>query len=70
MKPFSSRFFAVAGGLLVAGSLTTGPVEAQTAPVERRQAAPPTMSLRVDANATRQELMELLQSIPRPSAGC
>ena len=68
MTPFYSRFFAVAGGLLVAGSLMTGPVGAQTAPVERRQAAPPTVSLRVDANATRQELMELLEKHP-PAVG-
>jgi hypothetical protein len=68
MTPFYSRFFAVAGGLVVAGSLMTGPAEAQTAPVERRQAAPPTTSLRVDANATRQELMELLEKHP-PAVG-
>ena len=67
MKPFSSRCFAVVGGLVVALSLMTGPAEAQTAPVERRPSpAPP--SLRVDANGTRQELMELLEKHP-PAVG-
>ena len=45
----------------------TAPAQAQTAPVERRPApAPP--ALRVDANATRQELMEILEKHP-PSVG-
>jgi hypothetical protein len=54
-------------GLVLAFSLTTAPAYAQTAPVERRPTpAPP--ALRVDANATRQELMELLEKHP-PAVG-
>jgi hypothetical protein len=55
------------GGLVLALSLMTAPAHAQTVPVERRPApAPP--ALRVDANATRQELMELLEKHP-PAVG-
>ena len=55
------------GGLVLALSLMTAPAQAQTAPVERRPApAPP--ALRVDANATRQELMDLLEKHP-PAVG-
>ena len=55
------------GGLVLALSLMTAPAQAQTAPVERRPApAPP--ALRVDANGTRQELMELLEKHP-PAVG-
>jgi hypothetical protein len=53
------------GGLLMTLVLA-GPAVAQ-APVERRQ-TPPAPTLRVDANATRQELMELLQKHP-PAVG-
>src|SRR5688572_1978701 len=67
MKPFSSRCSAVMGGLVLALSVMTAPAQAQTAPVERRTApAPP--ALRVDANATRQELMDLLEKHP-PAVG-
>ena len=55
------------GGLLVTLTLTTGPAAAQSAPVERR-ATPAPPSLRVDANGTRQELMELLEKHP-PAVG-
>jgi hypothetical protein len=55
------------GGLVLALSVMTAPTQAQTAPVERRPApAPP--ALRVDANATRQELMDLLEKHP-PAVG-
>ena len=55
------------GGLVLALSLMTAPAHAQTVPVERRPApAPP--ALRVDANGTRQELMELLEKHP-PAVG-
>ena len=55
------------GGLVLALSVMTAPAQAQTAPVERRTApAPP--ALRVDANATRQELMDLLEKHP-PAVG-
>lgn len=66
MKPFSSRLTAVTGGLLLALGLMTTPALAQTAPVERRTVPPP--ALRVDANATRQELMNLLEKHP-PAVG-
>jgi hypothetical protein len=66
MKPFSSRCSAVTGGLLLALSLMTAPALAQTAPVERRPVPPP--ALRVDANTTRQELMNLLEKHP-PAVG-
>ncbi len=69
MKPFFSRSFAVVGGLVVVLGLAAGPVGAQTAPVERRT-APPAPTLRVDANNTRQELMDLLKNTHRRSAGC
>ena len=67
MKPFFFRHFAAVGGLVVVLGLAAGPVAAQTAPVERRP-APTVPTLRVDANATRQELMELLQKHP-PAVG-
>jgi hypothetical protein len=55
------------GGLVLALSVMTALAQAQTAPVERRPApAPP--SLRLDANATRQELMDLLEKHP-PAVG-
>jgi hypothetical protein len=67
MKPFSSRHFAAVGGLVVLLGLAAVPAAAQTAPVERRS-TPPSPTLRVDANATRQELMELLEKHP-PAVG-
>ena len=66
MKPFSLRFSAVTGGLVLALSLMTTPALAQTPPVERRPVPPP--ALRVDANTTRQELMNLLEKHP-PAVG-
>ena len=57
------------GGLVLALSLMTAPAQAQTAPGERRPApAPAPPALRVDANGTRQELMELLEKHP-PAVG-
>ena len=67
MKPFSSRYSAVTGGLVLALSLMTAPALAQTAPVERRP-APAAPALRVDANTTRQELMNILEKHP-PAVG-
>ena len=55
------------GGLVLALSLIAAPAHAQTAPVERRAAAAPP-ALRVDANGTRQELMNLLEKHP-PAVG-
>src|SRR5688500_6695810 len=67
MTPFSTRFRALTAGSLLALALGASPAVAQEKPVlERRvQAAPP---LRVDANATRQELMDLLNKHP-PAVG-
>ena len=67
MKPLFFRHFATVGGLVVLLGLAAAPAAAQTAPVERRT-APTAPTLRVDANATRQELMELLEKHP-PAVG-
>ena len=67
MKPFSSRYSPLMGGLLLALSLMTAPALAQTAPVERRPVPTPP-ALRVDANTTRQELMNILEKHP-PAVG-
>jgi hypothetical protein len=63
----SQRFSTAAAGFALTAALMTGPVAAQQAPVERRTPAP-SATLRVDANATRQELMEILEKHP-PSVG-
>ena len=65
--PLSSRFSAAAAAFLLTAGLMTAPVGAQ-APSTERRAAPSSPTLRVDANATRQELMELLEKHP-PSVG-
>src|SRR5829696_1135738 len=64
----SSRIFPMVGGLALAFCLLAPPLEAQTAPVERDRRPAPAPTLRVDANATRQELMELLEKHP-PAVG-
>lgn len=64
--PSSMRISAAAGFVLTA-ALLTGTVAAQTPALERRTQAP-APTLRVDANATRQELMDLLEKHP-PSVG-
>ena len=66
--PLSSRFRALTAGSLLALALGAAPAFAQEKPAleqRRAQAAPP---LRVDANATRQELMDLLNKHP-PAVG-
>jgi hypothetical protein len=67
MMSSSFRIPGAAAGVLLTAVLLAGPVAAQTAPVERRAQAP-SPTLRVDANATRQELMEILEKHP-PSVG-
>jgi hypothetical protein len=67
MKPSSAHLSAVTAAMVLALGLVTTPALAQTAPVERR-AVPPPPALRVDANATRQELMNLLEKHP-PAVG-
>jgi hypothetical protein len=63
----SLRVPVAAAGFVLTAALLTGPVAAQAPALERRAQAP-APTLRVDANATRQELMELLEKHP-PSVG-
>ena len=63
----SYRVFPLAGGLALALCLLAPPLAAQTPPVERERRPAPT-ALRLDANAMRQELMELLEKHP-PAVG-
>jgi hypothetical protein len=67
MTPLSFRIPTAAAGFVLTAALLTGPVAAQTPALERRAQAP-SPTLRVDANATRQELMEILEKHP-PSVG-
>jgi hypothetical protein len=68
MMPSSLRFSTGAAGFLLTAALMTGPAAAQAPQVERRPTPSSTSALRVDANATRQELMEILEKHP-PSVG-
>ena len=69
MTPFPSRFRALTVAGLLSAAVFAAPAGAQDKPaLERRAAAPAATPLRVDANATRSELMDLLEKHP-PAVG-